>query len=716
MIQYLLAVTICWAVFLVAYKGIFQKVTFFQYNRIYLVSSFLGGLLIPLIAKLFYVSETINLARSFVLPEIFLPGDSQQVLLESGSQVNLSWLWMIYLTGAIITLAKLIYGLFKIYTYYRNGVKVKNEFFTRVNTNKIHPPFSFFKCVFISSKLPVNDKINQILKHETAHINQWHSLDILLIELIQIILWFHPLVYFYKQAIKQSHEFYADAYATQDASKDDYRALLAEHSPTALEINLSNQFFSSKIKKRLVMIQKTKTSRNFILLYLLSIPILGILMLSFMKSDQSKPIDYISEKVTTPIFPGCEDTPAEENCTNKSLVSYVYSNLEYPKEAQSAKIEGKSITEFYVDEKGEIGSIKVLNDIGGGTSNEIRRVLLSMNDMPSKWIPGQKDGKAVSVRMTLPVIFKLADPEISLVAKGNPIEGNWKLDPQKKVEEKSDPEIALASDGNPIDGNWKLVPAGMEEKKNENANPNVFFVVDQMPSFPGCKNMKADASNEEIEECHKTELLKYVYSHVKYPKIARKEGIEGMSVVQFIVSSEGKVEDIAIVRKVHESIDLEVIRMLDEMAKEVTWIPGMHDGKKVNVKYTLPVKFKLEGDGTDVPPKPPVPPSMKNIPPPPPPPISPPALSLTDIERLSLDGMEFTLSPNPTQSELKITTKDIYDGNTQVIIYDIKGNTVKSVKLKSKETMLNIGSLSPGNYVIVLQNSTNNIAKNFVKM
>ena len=404
-------------------------------------------------------------------------------------------------------------------------------------------------------------------------------------------------------------------------------------------------------------------------------------MLSFMKSDDNKNQDRISENITQPIFPGCEDTRPEDNCTNKSLMSYVYSNLEYPKQAQEAKIEGKALAEFFIDENGEIGSISILKDIGGGTSEEIRRVLLSMNSMPSKWIPGKKDGKFVSVRMALPVIFKLADSEITLVAYGNPKEKSWET--------------------------------VTDELKEDKLQSDVFFVVDQMPRFPGCEDLMNDASEEEVEECHQMKLLTYVYGHIKYPKIARKDGVSGMAAVQFTVNRKGKLEDIELVKKVHESIDKEVLRMISIMSEEITWIPGVHNGKNVDVKYTLPVRFKLEGDEGNVPPPPPPPPSVKNTPPPPPP---PPGKGVKNIEKLTVSELEFTISPNPAQSQVKITTLNHLNGDTKITIHNDSGNQVKSQNVKSKDSVIDIQSLAPGNYVIMLENNGMKLVKKFVKM
>jgi TonB family protein len=103
-------------------------------------------------------------------------------------------------------------------------------------------------------------------------------------------------------------------------------------------------------------------------------------------------------------------------------------------------------------------------------------------------------------------------------------------------------------------------------------------------------------NDKEKEACSKKELLTFIYTRVKYPSEARKAGIEGMSVVEFTVMKDGSVGGISIKRSVGGGIDEAVLTVMDEMVlMEEKWTPGMQDGKPVNVRYTLPVRFKLDG-------------------------------------------------------------------------------------------------------------------------
>lgn len=103
----------------------------------------------------------------------------------------------------------------------------------------------------------------------------------------------------------------------------------------------------------------------------------------------------------------------------------------------------------------------------------------------------------------------------------------------------------------------------------------IFEVIEQMPTFPG---------GEES-------LLKYLSDNVRYPVIAQENGIQGRVIVRFVVTKNGDVERVEVVRSVDSSLDKEAIRVVKTMPK---WIAGKQNGENVSVWFTLPVNFKLQ--------------------------------------------------------------------------------------------------------------------------
>ena len=98
----------------------------------------------------------------------------------------------------------------------------------------------------------------------------------------------------------------------------------------------------------------------------------------------------------------------------------------------------------------------------------------------------------------------------------------------------------------------------------------------------------------EKDECAKTKLLEYIYANLKYPPIARDNGIDGTTVIQFVVNREGQVDNITIVRDIGAGCGEAAKRVVESMNNmPERWTPGKQRGRPVNVLYTLPVRFQL---------------------------------------------------------------------------------------------------------------------------
>lgn len=139
-------------------------------------------------------------------------------------------------------------------------------------------------------------------------------------------------------------------------------------------------------------------------------------------------------------------------------------------------------------------------------------------------------------------------------------------------------------DGNAVSVRWDepvtfTLPTAEEiaemERKKKEKEQQVFDMVEQMPKFPGGQSA----------------LMQWLSTNMKYPKIAAENGIEGRVYVLFIVRSTGEITDIKIARSVDPSLDEEAIRTISRMPK---WIPGKQGGEAVNVRYTMPLTFRLQ--------------------------------------------------------------------------------------------------------------------------
>lgn len=116
--------------------------------------------------------------------------------------------------------------------------------------------------------------------------------------------------------------------------------------------------------------------------------------------------------------------------------------------------------------------------------------------------------------------------------------------------------------------------AQSEPPKNEEEN-KVFDVVEEQPSFPGGQGA----------------LMSWLHDNIKYPVVAAENGIQGKVIVQFIVGKNGSISNVKVLRSVDPSLDKEAVRVVSNMPN---WTPGKQNGASVNVRFTLPVTFRLQ--------------------------------------------------------------------------------------------------------------------------
>ncbi|MDP5229306.1 MAG: M56 family metallopeptidase [Cellulophaga sp.] len=295
MLQYILECIGFQLLFLIIYDVFLRRETFFQWNRIYLIGTFLVSILLPFIKiDLFKTTiATTNYPTYFqgvVLNEVVLKAKNSNVWI-------LSWEQTILFLGMLVALFIFIYKLYQLHQLKNNGtVRYLNDF-TRIIIQNSEIAFSFFKSIFIGDKI-IAQNHKAIIEHEMVHIRQGHSYDLIFFEFMRIVAWFNPLVYVYQNRIAEVHEFIADAAVAKTHKKEQYQLLLTQVFRTK-DISFINPFFkSSLIKKRIVMLQKSKSKKALGLKYALVVPaFLAILFYTSCETD-SKVVDEEIEVIT----------------------------------------------------------------------------------------------------------------------------------------------------------------------------------------------------------------------------------------------------------------------------------------------------------------------------------------------------------------------------------------------------------------------------------
>ena len=222
----------------------------------------------PLNASVYYVQATVN---------------------EAVTESSFDWMalfWAVYITGMGLCAIRFSGGLWKIYQLYAKSEVSNYRNYKLVQTDEVHLPFSFFNYLFWSKSLELNNVDGQkIITHEEAHVNGWHSVDVMLMEIINIIFWISPMVYFYKKSIRTVHEYLADAVVLQTTPTKKYGHLLLKQSQSGLQVALANHFIHSQLKQRIVMMTRNKSSRQAMVKYLFALPVVLLLFILFSKKE-----------------------------------------------------------------------------------------------------------------------------------------------------------------------------------------------------------------------------------------------------------------------------------------------------------------------------------------------------------------------------------------------------------------------------------------------
>ncbi|MBL4745713.1 MAG: energy transducer TonB [Flavobacteriaceae bacterium] len=271
MINYIIQVVFIQVLFLGIYDLFLQKETFFKYNRWYLLATPLFSFLIPFI-QLSSLKYVIPQEVVYQFPAVVL--DPQSSIESLGIYKSVNYGGLLFYVGAGFFTLVFCVKLFRIFRLLHVGEIVKKKGYSLVISQDNEVAFSFFSYIFIHKKLLENNQL-QVIQHELVHSKQWHTLDLLVFEILKIGMWFNPLIFIYQQRITAVHEYLSDEEVLKDSNKHQYFNNLLAHTFGVENISFVNQFCKqSLLKKRIKMITKNKSKKMKQLKYLLLLPLL----------------------------------------------------------------------------------------------------------------------------------------------------------------------------------------------------------------------------------------------------------------------------------------------------------------------------------------------------------------------------------------------------------------------------------------------------------
>lgn len=476
-VNYLLESGISLSLFAFVYFLFLRKETFFNVNRWFLLVSIGFSAFLPVLRIPFYTPQATMLPEVTVTPYVNLLSSVTVygAALSRGAEqfvLNYSLLGYLYLAGVVFLSGKFFLQLYQIIRLIAQNRVVPEGKIKLVILDKELSPFSFLNYIFVSKNLQNARGWEKMLEHEKQHIQQGHTFDVLVLEVVAVFQWFNPFFWMFRRALRENHEFLADqAVILQGTAPSWYKQILINQY-VGEQIVIANNFNYSLIKNRIKMISKIKSRKIANVKFLVGFVLAASLVAVFACEQK--------ESVKT------ELTTSEKSMT---LVA----------DGHSVQITGDS------------AGIEKLKSIIAESDNY---------DLKKDSVTG----------------------EMKLSSKGNKVG-----------------EIVAVAYG------------GVEKTAQE----EVYFIVEEMPEFPGGQ----------------LALRKFIAQQIKYPAVAREKGIQGKVFVNFVVGKDGSVRNARIARGVDPSLDREALRVISSLPP---WKPGKQKGKKVAVSYTVPISFVLE--------------------------------------------------------------------------------------------------------------------------
>ena len=263
--------------FYLAYYFLLRKETFFNSNRWFLLAGLITSIIVPLLifTRIIWVAPsptTIDWSKIPVTTPI-----------ENTFEINWYLIFgIVYGIGIAFFLLKFAFDFYSLSKILKGKTIQQQADYKFIDVTENISPFSYFNYIVYNSSLYSFSELENILEHEKVHSSQNHTIDVLISRLFCVAFWFNPMVWLYKKAIVQNLEFIADSEATKKISdKKAYQFTLLKITTHENCVAITNHFYQSLIKKRIVMLNKNQSHKRNSWKYALVLPLLGAFVFFF---------------------------------------------------------------------------------------------------------------------------------------------------------------------------------------------------------------------------------------------------------------------------------------------------------------------------------------------------------------------------------------------------------------------------------------------------
>ena len=312
---YLLKVMVCSGVLFLYYHLALRNKVFHQWNRFYLLAIVVLSLLVPVLQFHFIHTEDAS-SRTIQLLRVVQSADDymETIYIQNHrSMTTAQWLSIVYTGISAIILAAVVRAFFKIYVIVkRHKVQLVNQI-RFVVTQERGTPFSFFRYIFWNEKIDINTPTGQqIFQHELVHVKEAHTFDKLFMQVILILFWCNPFFWLIRKELQLVHEFIADKKAVGACDTAAFATMILQSAYPNQFSSLTNSFFHSPIKRRLLMLTKIQNPRISYASRILALPLMAFVVLAFgFRTKSLEPTLVAKEKNIRSIHPGDTTVPEQ---------------------------------------------------------------------------------------------------------------------------------------------------------------------------------------------------------------------------------------------------------------------------------------------------------------------------------------------------------------------------------------------------------------------
>ena len=576
MIDFLIKSTLSLAALLVVYFLILEREKMHQFNRFYLLFSLLFSFAIPFIT----IEIIQQIPQQETMPTVIpMTGGTSMPVIENTINYWLIAVWSLYSVITLSLLLRFVVNIWKLNTRAKTNPTIDYKNAKLVLLKEKTLPYTFLNYIFINETDYHDRKIeDELYTHELIHVNQKHTLDILLIEILKVIFWFNPIFIFYKKAIQLNHEFLADEKVVQSHNNVPfYQNLLLSKANANPTYYLASNLNFSVTKKRLIMMTKTASTSRGIFKKLLLIPLFsGIIFFACLKT-------VAQEKATTNQTKTLKKSATKESTTDARRDAYYAGVRIIGQNKQDNTSVNKMYEELtpeekktYLDYIPDPLSKKQPSDKEYNQFKDSKKyaIWIDEKNVPNKTLENYspKDfayyiGSSVlknarSKKFPQPFQYtlythnyfekKLKNSHLKFSGKSIKIMVN--NEKRKKIQEKTTPI------------------------KTKNQDPNAIYStagLTENPEYPG--GMEA--------------FYKFVGENYKTPKTPEDVKLTGKVYLTFIIEADGNLSNFKVLRDIGYGTGEEAVRVLKSSPK---WNPGTINDEPVRTLYSLPISIQAK--------------------------------------------------------------------------------------------------------------------------